>query len=85
MQRKKSELKPYGATTTHKTASMFMSEKPTMSVKEARKLLGKEHANMTDEEVSKLVSDAEVLAEIALKVAQEQRLKDKRPQQDVPI
>jgi hypothetical protein len=62
-----------------------MNEKPIMTVKEARKLLGKKYANITDEEVAKMVSDTEMLAEIALKVAREQLLKDKRPQQDVPI
>lgn len=39
--------------------------KPIMSVKEARKLLGKEAKNMTDQQVAELVEQTHELAKIA--------------------
>ena len=44
-----------------------------MSVKEARKLLGKKYASMTDEEVSELVEHTHKLAKLALDIAREKR------------
>ena len=49
--------------------------KPIMSVKEARKLLDKEYASMTDEEVAELVENTYKLAKLALDIAGEQRQK----------
>ena len=45
-----------------------------MSVKEARKLLGKDAKDMTDEQVAKLIEDVDELAKIALEVAKRKRL-----------
>ena len=49
--------------------------KPIMSVKEARKLLGKEHENLSDEEVADLIEQLHELAKLSLDMAREQRLK----------
>ncbi len=46
-----------------------------MSVKEARKLLGKEHENLTDDEVAELIEQLHELAKLSLDMAREQRLK----------
>lgn len=48
--------------------------KPIISVKEARKLLGKEAKDMTDEQVIELVDQTHELAKIALEVAKTKRL-----------
>jgi hypothetical protein len=52
--------------------------KPIMSIKEARKLLGKEHENMTDEQVAELVEQTHKLAELALDVARDKLAREKR-------
>lgn len=49
--------------------------KPIMSVKEARKLLGKKYADMTDEKIEELIEQTHELAKIALEVAKQERLK----------
>lgn len=49
--------------------------KPIMSVKEARKLLGKEHENLSDEEVADLIEQLHEIARLSLDMAREQRLK----------
>lgn len=49
--------------------------KPIMSVKEARKLLGKEHENLSDDEVAELIEQLHELAKLSLDMAREQRLK----------
>lgn len=49
--------------------------KPIMLVKEARKLLGKEHENLTDDEVAKLIEQLHELAKLSLDMAREQRLR----------
>ena len=49
--------------------------KPIMSVKEARKLLGKKYEHMTDEEVSELVEQTHEFAKLALEMAKQARLK----------
>lgn len=49
--------------------------KPIISVKEARKLLGKEYDSLTDEKVSELVEQLHGLAKVSLDIAREQRLK----------
>jgi len=49
--------------------------KPIMSIKEARKLLGKKHENLRDEEVAELIEQLHELAKLSLNMAQEQRLK----------
>ncbi len=49
--------------------------KPIMSVKEARKLLGKEYKKLPDEKVAELVEQLHELAKLSLDMAREQRLK----------
>ena len=56
-------------------SKVFSDDKPIMSVKEARKLLGKDHENMTDGEVSELIGQLHELAKLSLDMAREQRLK----------
>lgn len=46
--------------------------KPIMTVKEARKLLGKEHENLTDDEVAELIEQLHELAKLSLDMAREQ-------------
>ena len=50
--------------------------KPIMTVKEARKLLGKEAEIMTDEQVAILVEQTHELAVLALDVAQDTLTKE---------
>ncbi|MDB5179425.1 MAG: hypothetical protein JWN12_57 [Candidatus Saccharibacteria bacterium] len=52
--------------------------KPIISVKEARKLLGKEHENLTDEEVVELIEQTHELAKLALDVARDKLAREKR-------
>jgi len=47
---------------THEDAQLI-------TIKEARKLLGKEYSHMSDEEVKKLVEDLSILARLALEDA----------------
>jgi len=42
-------------------------DKPVMSVKEARKLLGKDATSLSDEEIEKLISDLEFIARQAIR------------------
>lgn len=49
--------------------------KPIMSVKEARKLLGKKYEHMTDEEVIELVEQTHEFAKLALEMSKQERLK----------
>lgn len=49
-----------------------------MSVKEARKLLGKEYAKMTDDEVAELVEHTHEVAKLALDVARDKIATGKR-------
>lgn len=49
--------------------------KPIISVKEARKLLGKKYDSLTDEKVTELVEQLHGLAKVSLDMAREQRLK----------
>lgn len=49
--------------------------KPIMSVKEARKLLGKDAVNMTDEQINELVEQTHDLAKLALDVARDKLVK----------
>lgn len=44
---------------------------PIMSVKEARKILGKKYEQLTNEQVAELVSQTHELAKLALEVARE--------------
>ena len=46
-----------------------------MSVKEARKLLGKEHENLTDDEVAEQIERLHELAKLSLEMAREQQLR----------
>ena len=46
-----------------------------MSVKEARKLLGKEYENLSDEKIAELVEQLHELAKLSLDMAREQRLR----------
>lgn len=52
--------------------------KPIISVKEARKLLGKKYEKFFDDQVADLVEQTHDLAKLALKVAQENRIKKMR-------
>ncbi len=52
--------------------------KPIMSVKEARKLLGKEASDVTDDKVAELVEQTQELAKIALEVARDKIAREKR-------
>jgi hypothetical protein len=47
-----------------------------MSVKEARKLLGKEHKNLTDDQISELVEQTQELAKLALDAARNKLAKE---------
>jgi hypothetical protein len=49
--------------------------KPIISVKEARKLLGKDYEKLTDEKIAELIEQLHELAKLALDMAREQRLK----------
>jgi uncharacterized protein YutE (UPF0331/DUF86 family) len=53
--------------------------KPIMSVKEARKLLGKDYQKLDDEKIAELIEQIHELAKLSLDMAREQRLKTKRP------
>ena len=55
--------------------------KPIMSVKEARKLLGKKYTSMTDEEVSELVEHTHKLAKLALDIARDIIAREKRDEE----
>lgn len=46
--------------------------KPIMTVKEARRLLGKEHKNLSDDEVAELIEQLHELAKLSLDMAREQ-------------
>lgn len=46
-----------------------------MSVKEARKLLGKDYEKLNDEKIAELVGQLHELAKLSLDMAREQRLK----------
>lgn len=46
-----------------------------MSVKEARKLLGKEYENLSDEKIAELVEQLHELAKLSLDMAREQQLR----------
>jgi len=52
--------------------------KPIMSVKEARKLLGKEYAKLPDEQIAELVEQTHELAKLALDVARDKLAREKR-------
>jgi hypothetical protein len=56
----------------------YNPEKPIMSVKEARKLLGKDAQNMTDEQIEELVGQTHELAKLALEVARDKLAREKR-------
>lgn len=49
--------------------------KPIISVKEARKLLGKNYQNLTDGKIAELIEQLHELAKLSLDIAREQRLK----------
>ena len=52
--------------------------KPIISVKEARKLLGKEYENLTDEKVAELVEQLHGLAKVSLDMARERLARGER-------
>lgn len=56
---------------------------PIMSVKEARKFLGKDHESMTDEGVAELVEQLHELAELSLYMARERLAKGERSEDPV--
>lgn len=47
-----------------------------MSVKEARKLLGKEAENMSDKQIEQLIEDTHVMAKFALEMAREKLMQE---------
>lgn len=49
--------------------------KPIISVKEARKLLGKEYEDLSDEKIAELVEQLHELAKLSLDMVREQRLR----------
>jgi len=49
--------------------------KPIISVKEARKLLGKDYEKLTDEKIAELIRQLHELAKLSLDMTREQRLK----------
>lgn len=50
-----------------------------ISLKEARKILGKKHSDkLSDEELEKLIDDLDVLAKAALEMARKDRLEAKK-------
>lgn len=51
-----------------------------MSVREARKLLGKKYEHFTDDEVCELVEQTHELAKLALEMAKQERLKKNESQ-----
>jgi len=57
--------------------------KPIMSVKEARKILGKDAKNMTDDQIITLVDDVDELAKLALRVAKEKVETDNIKRRDI--
>lgn len=52
--------------------------KPIISVKEARKLLGKEYEDLTDEKVAELVEQLHGLAKASLDMARERLAKGEK-------
>lgn len=54
-----------------------MESELIISVKEARKLLGKDAKEMTDEEVEKLIKDLDQLARLVFKMYRERELSEK--------
>lgn len=56
---------------------------PIMSVKEARKFLGKDHESMTDEGVAELVEQLYELAKLSLDMARERLAKGERSEDPV--
>ena len=49
--------------------------KQVISVKEARKLLGKDYEKLTDEKIAELIEQLHELAKLSLDMAREQRLR----------
>ena len=49
--------------------------KPIISVKEARKLLGKDYEKLTDDKIAELIEQLHELAKLFLDMAREQQLK----------
>lgn len=52
--------------------------KPIISVKEARRLLGKDCESMSDDEVAELIEHTHELAKLALDVARDKIAREKR-------
>lgn len=48
-----------------------------ISINEARKILGKEHEHLTDEQVQELVSNLHVIAKGALKMGRDKAMKER--------
>lgn len=47
-----------------------------ISVKEARKILGKDYEHLSDDEIEKLIMDLDAMAVLALRAAREKVLKE---------
>lgn len=48
--------------------------KPVITIKEARKIMGKEAEKYTDDEIAKMVDDLDFIARLAIKDFKEKRL-----------
>lgn len=59
--------------------------KPIMTVKEARKLLGKKYEKLSDDEVAELVEQTHELAKLALDVARDKLAREKRDEKSEKI
>lgn len=55
------------------TKSILIPEKPLISIKEARKILGTEAKTLSDKELVQILAHMEKMAEMGLKMAQERK------------
>jgi hypothetical protein len=53
-----------------------MTKNPIVSIKEARRILGKKADNMSDSEVAELVDNLDVIAVEALRLSHEKQMKE---------
>lgn len=59
--------------------------KPIITVKEARKIMGKDANKFTDEELEKLIDDLHTIARFTIKDIKEGKFKLSAQNKDVPI
>ena len=53
--------------------SILIPNKALISIKEARKILGKEAKTLSDKEITQILAHMEKMAEIGLKIAQDRK------------